>query len=82
MTPEPFRGQNAELTAPGCDPLPVMIMKPDPGITLGSIVSVWRPSSEERALIAAGAPVMLTIIGTGHPPVAVGVFPLHTAGGN
>jgi len=35
--------------------------------------SVWEPTPEEIAAIVAGAPVMLTVLGTGHPPVMVGV---------
>jgi hypothetical protein len=31
--------------------------------------SVWVPSPEERAAIAAGANIALLIVGTGHPPV-------------
>jgi hypothetical protein len=33
--------------------------------------SAWMPNDEERAAIASGAPVILSIVGTGHPVVAV-----------
>ena len=33
--------------------------------------SAWMPSDEERAAIAAGAPIMLQIVGQSHPVVAV-----------
>lgn len=35
--------------------------------------SAWMPDDEERAAIAAGAPVILIITGRSHPVVAVGV---------
>ena len=35
--------------------------------------SCWQPSEEERAAIAAGAPVWLYVLGAAHPPVAVEV---------
>lgn len=38
-----------------------------PGIT-----SVWVPSNEERAAIAAGENIELTIVGNQQPPVVVG----------
>jgi hypothetical protein len=33
------------------------------------MVSAWEPTPAEMAAIAAGAKVMLRIVGTGHPPV-------------
>jgi len=33
--------------------------------------SAWMPTDEERAAIASGAPVILSIVGTSHPVVAV-----------
>jgi hypothetical protein len=33
------------------------------------MVSSWQPDEAERAAIAAGAPILLTVLGTGHPPV-------------
>ncbi len=35
--------------------------------------SWWQPTPEERAAIANGARVVLSVIGTCHPPVAIGV---------
>lgn len=35
--------------------------------------SVWEPTPDEIAAIMAGAPIMLTVLGTAHPPVMVGV---------
>ena len=33
--------------------------------------SAWMPTDEERQLIAGGAPVILQIVGSAHPVVAV-----------
>lgn len=33
--------------------------------------SAWFPTPEEIAAIVAGAPVILRIVGTAHPPVAL-----------
>lgn len=33
--------------------------------------SAWMPTDEEREAIAAGAPVILSIVGKSHPVVAV-----------
>lgn len=35
------------------------------------MLSAWLPSPEERAAIAAGAPVILSIVGKSHPVVSV-----------
>jgi hypothetical protein len=42
-----------------------------------SMTSLWEPTPDEIAKIAAGAPIKLMIIGTSHPPVwlAVGEVP-------
>jgi hypothetical protein len=37
------------------------------------ILSVWEPTHEERAQIAAGGNVELVVWGIGHPPVAIHV---------
>lgn len=39
------------------------------------VVTYWRPSPEERAAIANGYDVCLTVVGTNMPPVAIGVEP-------
>jgi hypothetical protein len=36
-------------------------------------VSVWQPSPDELRALVQGGCVTLAIVGTGHPPVAVGV---------
>lgn len=37
------------------------------------MVSEWKPTPEELADIMAGAPIRIQILGTGHPPMIVGV---------
>ena len=38
-----------------------------------AITSLWKPSEEELACLLAGGGVALTIYGSGHPVVSVGV---------
>lgn len=38
-----------------------------------TMTSAWIPTPEEIERISAGAPVYLTIVGAGHPVVALGV---------
>lgn len=38
-----------------------------------AVASYWRPNEHERALLAAGAPVRLLVIGVTHPPLQIGV---------
>jgi len=37
------------------------------------MVSSWQPTPAEAAAIAAGAPIYLTVLGQGHPPVMLTV---------
>ena len=39
------------------------------------MVTAWEPTPDELARLNAGAPVLLRVIGTGHPPVSVDVGP-------
>lgn len=39
------------------------------------MVSFWRPTAEELALINKGATISLWVYGAVHPPVSVGVTP-------
>ena len=39
----------------------------------GFISSYWKPTAEELAMLAAGFPIKLSILGDRHPPVAVEV---------
>jgi hypothetical protein len=74
MNPVDFPQANRTFTKPTsmtdeeCAPLRVH----DTG---GELVSCWQPTEEERAAIAAGAPVWLRIFGRGHPPVVLEVAP-------
>lgn len=38
-----------------------------------AIASFWQPDAEELAHIAAGAPIMLSVLGTSMPPVLLTV---------
>ena len=42
----------------------------------GGYVSQWMPTKEERAALAAGAPVRLSVVGQYHPPVQIFVGPV------
>ena len=37
------------------------------------ILSYWRPSAHELELLNKGHPVRLCVMGSGHPPVSLGV---------
>ena len=37
------------------------------------MVSSWQPTPAEAVAIAKGAPIYLTVLGTGHPPVMLDV---------
>lgn len=68
MNPVDFPQANRTFTKPEgwtdleCSPLRVH----DTGQEL---ISCWQPTDEERAAIAAGAPIWLSVCGHGHPPV-------------
>lgn len=51
-----------------CDPLVVYVNG-------GTMTSAWYPTDCEKAAIAAGAPVLLTVWSSGHPPVSVNAGP-------
>lgn len=68
---------NAVLGAPAgmsieeCGALPVTRLEYPDGTP--AVASFWRPSPEERDLIAKGAPVRLIVLGMTHPPLSLGV---------
>lgn len=76
MLPVTFSCANSTLGPPpgdtltDCGSLPVQRTFEDGQPVFNSR---WRMSDEERAHIAAGGDIELTIWGTGHPPVAVNV---------
>lgn len=43
------------------------------GLDTPSMVTAWLPSPDELARIAAGAPILLRILGSSHPPCMVEV---------
>jgi hypothetical protein len=44
------------------------------------LLSVWRPTDEERAAIAAGADLGLWVYGSSHPAVSIGTVPVEPSG--
>ncbi len=55
-----------------CGGLPVR----DEMTTAGTgMTSAWFPTPEEVERIKAGAPICLTVLGSVHPPIAMGVGP-------
>ncbi len=63
-------GWDADVLGP-CHTLPIRDELTTDGLT--RMTSAWLPNSEELAQLAAGAPVHLSIYGTGHPVVSMGV---------
>lgn len=57
---------NINLVADGCGDLPAY--KGD-----DYFASYWIPDKEELAMLNAGMPIKLSIIGAGHPPVMIEV---------
>lgn len=55
-----------------CGALPITRVKYGPS-GLDACWSYWMPDDAERALLAAGKPVRISIWGRTHPPVAIGV---------
>ena len=45
------------------------------------MTSQWRPDAEDIAKIVMGAPLLLSIAGTGHPPVLVHLGPIPESAG-
>ena len=50
-----------------CGGLPIRDEPHSPGVN--RMVSAWLPTMEEIALMVAGAPIYLSVLGTPHPPV-------------
>ena len=40
------------------------------------MTSSWQPSPAELAALIAGAPIYVTLLGTGHPPILVHIGPV------
>jgi hypothetical protein len=81
MTPGKIPGATVNLAKPKdwkdsdgeCGDLWVAVDRAGPQGDQTTMRSAWHPNEEEKAAIAAGAPVVLWVWGTGHPPVAVTV---------
>lgn len=76
MLPVTPKDSNFTYTAPEgqedsvCD---LRVRRSEQGMLGRSTTSLWKPSEEELACLLAGAGVALTIYGSGHPVVSVGV---------
>lgn len=66
MSPIRTSACNMTYVAPGCTDLPAA--RGD-----GFTATYWKPDAEELAMLNAGFPVKLSIVGAGMPPVAVEV---------
>jgi hypothetical protein len=80
VIPGRIEGANCTLGAPdgwdksrdgSCSSLAIRAEAVESGRLL--MESVWFPTPEEMVAIAAGAPVKLSVYGSGHPPVMLGV---------
>lgn len=50
------------------------------GATTNCMVSAWHPTPKELEALNAGAPVLVKILGTSHPPILVEVGQIPTEG--
>jgi len=75
MDPIELDGQTRVLGASqGYRPLPVrdgLFVDEAGSASVPCMTTHWRPSAEELAALAAGAPVVINILGTSHPPILV-----------
>jgi hypothetical protein len=80
MTPIEIEGATGSLAAPAdwdsekhgqCATLKIRLWSLDGSMVMSS---AWKPSDEELAALNRGEPVILTIWGTQHPPIALGVM--------
>jgi hypothetical protein len=77
MHPTQHPTNNDVLRAPAgasieeCRPLAITRVQYTDGTP--GVWSYWQPTEAERAAIAAGASVRLTVIGATHPPLWIGV---------
>lgn len=72
---------NAVLCAPAgwdqaqlpCEALPITRIEVE---GMAAVVSYWKPSENELAMLAAGGSIALTVLGVTMPPVMLAVDPL------
>lgn len=83
MKPIKPEGSNLDLGKPAdwdeerdgqCSSLPALRTHDGRGHLV--IQTTWEPDAEELAALNAGAPVVLTVWGVSHPPVALDVGPV------
>lgn len=55
-----------------CSALPITRIKVE---GMAAVVSYWRPSENELAILAAGGSIALTVLGVSMPPVMLAVDP-------
>ncbi|OXE37518.1 MAG: hypothetical protein CGW95_00980 [Phenylobacterium zucineum] len=77
MKSKPIEGATRVMGGPGLEDLHIrdtMVKKSHLDLHgVPCMSSAWEPSPEELQRIKQGAPIILRIIGTDHPPVAVEV---------
>jgi hypothetical protein len=56
-----------------CDALPITRIEVE---GMPAVVSYWKPSENELAMLAAGGSIGLTVLGVTMPPVMLAVDPL------
>lgn len=54
-----------------CNALPITRVQYEDGTP--AVLSYWRPTEAEIALIVGGHPVRLSVLGATHPPLMLGV---------
>lgn len=52
--------------------MPATVMVDDEGQV--TVASFWRPDPQELAILNSGGSVVLYVLGTAHPPVAIGAI--------
>jgi hypothetical protein len=73
---QPLRISNAtRILAETQDEYHALAIKDEVIDGLNYMTSVWEPTPKELAELQAGGAVRLTIMGTGHPPVAITTQP-------
>lgn len=45
----------------------------EPGSQCPAMQSAWEPTPDELALLCAGAPIVITLLGNVHAPIQVGI---------
>lgn len=64
-------GAPAGMSIDECNALPVTRIQYSDGTP--AVASYWKPTAAELTLLAQGQAVRLTVLGTTHPPLMLGV---------